>query len=63
MKTLESLELTQILVGVDAEGIATVTLNREAKRNALDARTVEELVDLFTWVPRAGIRASASAST
>lgn len=57
MKTLESLDLTQILVEVDAAGIATVTLIREAKRNALDARTVEELVDLFSTIPRAGVRA------
>ena len=57
MKSLDSLDLTQILLDVDDLGIATVTLNREAKRNALDARTVDELIDLFTAIPRAGVRA------
>jgi (methylthio)acryloyl-CoA hydratase len=57
MRTLDGLDLTQILLDVDDAGIARVTLNREAKRNALDARTVEELVDLFSVIPRAGVRA------
>ncbi|MEZ5770313.1 MAG: crotonase/enoyl-CoA hydratase family protein [Defluviimonas denitrificans] len=57
MKSLDSLDLTQILLDVDDLGIATVTLNREAKRNALDAQTVGELVDLFTAIPQAGVRA------
>lgn len=57
MKSLDSLDLTQILLDVDDLGIATVTLNREAKRNALDAQTVGELVELFTAIPQAGVRA------
>jgi enoyl-CoA hydratase/carnithine racemase len=39
------------------DGIWTVTLNRPAKRNALDSHTIEELVDFFSAAPRAGIRA------
>ncbi|WP_448954992.1 crotonase/enoyl-CoA hydratase family protein [Labrys neptuniae] len=39
------------------EGVWVVTLNRPTKRNALDANTIEELVDFFSTAPRAGIRA------
>jgi enoyl-CoA hydratase/carnithine racemase len=38
-------------------GVLLVTLNRAAKRNALDSATIEELVDFFTAAPRAGVRA------
>ena len=38
-------------------GVWRVTLNRPAKRNALDLVTVEELVRFFTLAPRAGVRA------
>lgn len=34
-----------------------VTLNRPTKRNALDINTIDELVDLFSLAPRAGVRA------
>lgn len=39
------------------EGVWVVTLNRPTKRNALDADTIEELVDFFSAAPRAGVRA------
>ncbi|GLQ79128.1 enoyl-CoA hydratase [Mesorhizobium huakuii] len=39
------------------EGVWVVTLNRSTKRNALDADTIEELVDFFSTAPRAGVRA------
>ncbi|BAB53161.1 crotonase/enoyl-CoA hydratase family protein [Mesorhizobium japonicum] len=39
------------------EGVWVVTLNRPTKRNALDANTIEELVDFFSTAPRAGVRA------
>lgn len=57
MTRIEDLPLHNLAVAVDADGIATVTLNRAAKRNALDAATVEELVTLFSALPRAGVRA------
>lgn len=38
-------------------GVWVVTLNRPAKRNALDLATIEELVDFFSIAPRAGVRA------
>ena len=39
------------------DGVWIVTLNRPAKRNALDIATIEELVDFFSTAPRAGVRA------
>ena len=57
MRALSDLTFKTLLVALDGDGIATVTLNREAKRNALDAATIDELIDVFTALPRAGARA------
>ena len=38
-------------------GVWIVTLNRPAKRNALDIATIEELVKFFSDAPQAGVRA------
>lgn len=38
-------------------GVLIVTLNRSAKRNALDAETIEALVALFSFLPRSNARA------
>ena len=57
MQGIDALGLRNLAVEVDGEAIATVTLNRPAKRNALDAATVEDLVALFSLAPRAGVRA------
>ncbi len=57
MQDIDALGLRNLAVEVDEEAIATVTLNRPAKRNALDAATVEDLVALFSLAPRAGVRA------
>ena len=57
MKTLDDLTLTYTTLEVDGDGIATLTLNRAAKRNALNAAMVDELIDIFTLVPRVGVRA------
>ncbi len=38
-------------------GIVTVRLNRPAKRNALNASAIEQLVTLFSALPRSGVRA------
>ena len=48
----ENLDLAQ-----DSDGVWIVTLNRPAKRNALNLETIEELVTLFSAAPRAGARA------
>ena len=57
MRQLSDLNLENLTVTVDADGIAVVTLNRAAKRNALDEATIEELIDVFATMPRSGIRA------
>ncbi len=57
MTAIDDLPLTHLRVRTDADGIATVTLNRPEKRNALNAATVEELVTLFSALPRTGVRA------
>lgn len=58
MHNIADLTLTNILLDLDDDGIATVTLNRPDKRNALDVATIDELVDIFTTLPRAGVRAA-----
>ena len=57
MTAIDELPLRLLKVSTDDAGIATVTLNRPEKRNALNAETVEELVTLFSAIPRAGVRA------
>lgn len=57
MRTLSDLRLENLLLTLDEDGIATVTLNRPTKRNALDAATIDELIDVFATLPRAGARA------
>ena len=56
MRRIEDIPLKNLKLTVDGDGIAQVALNRAEKRNALDAATVEELVDLFSALPRSGVR-------
>jgi len=53
---LPSLELNNLTLDSDGE-IAIVSLNRAAKRNALNAETIEELLSVFSAMPRCGARA------
>jgi enoyl-CoA hydratase/carnithine racemase len=46
-----------LLVDRQPDGVWVVTLSRPAKRNALDAATIEELVRLFSGAQVAGARA------
>jgi enoyl-CoA hydratase/carnithine racemase len=39
------------------DGVSIVTLDRPAKRNALDVATIDELTTFFTLAQRAGVRA------
>lgn len=55
---LDNLTLSHLRLDVDGEGIATVTLDREAKRNALNAASIEDLITIFSTLPRAGVRAA-----
>lgn len=57
MDLLNDLALENLALEMDADGIAIVTLSRAAKRNALNADTVEELIEVFSRLPRAGARA------
>ena len=57
MPRIADLKLENILLDVDDLGIATVTLNRPTKRNALNEATIDELIDIFTALPRDESRA------
>ena len=54
---LAALTLPNLTLEQQDDGVLIVTLSRPAKRNALNAETVEALVTLFSAVPRAGVRA------
>ncbi len=57
MTELLSLSFDRIALAADVDGVLIATLNRPEKRNALDATAVDELVTLFTALPRSGVRA------
>jgi (methylthio)acryloyl-CoA hydratase len=57
MRQKVELSLTRIALEERDNGVLIATLNRPEKRNALDAVAVDELVTLFSAVPRSGIRA------
>jgi len=57
MSRIADLKLTHTLLSVDDDGIATVTLNRPEKRNALNEATIDELTEIFRALPRDGVRA------
>ena len=56
MTDIGTLNLTNIALDLHDDGVLVATLNRPAKRNALNAETVEELVTLFSMLPRSGVR-------
>lgn len=49
--------LQNIALDLHDDGVLIAKLNRPAKRNALNAQTIEELVTLFSAVPRSAARA------
>jgi enoyl-CoA hydratase/carnithine racemase len=51
------MDYRNLLVDRQPDGVWIVTLNREDKRNALNAETIEELVTLFSGAMTAGARA------
>lgn len=57
MINIDRTPLRNLSVSMDEDGIAVVTLNRGAKRNALDAATIEEFITLFSVLPREGAQA------
>lgn len=48
--------LSNLTLDLHDDGVLIATLNRPAKRNALNADTIEELVTLFTTLPQTGVR-------
>lgn len=54
---IRALNLQNIALDLHEDGVLVARLNRPAKRNALNAETVEEMVSLFSTLPRAGVRA------
>ena len=53
--TIDPTRFTNLAVEEREDGIWVVTLNRAAKRNALDSHTVEELVEFFLDFTTAGM--------
>jgi enoyl-CoA hydratase/carnithine racemase len=52
-----NLSLTRMTLEHQDDGVLIVTLCRPEKRNALDSVAVDELVTLFSAIPRSGVRA------
>lgn len=57
MIDIHSLPLAHLTLADDGEGVLIVSLNRPARRNALEPQSIEDLITLFAALPRAGIRA------
>jgi (methylthio)acryloyl-CoA hydratase len=53
----KDLPLSRVALEERKSGVLIVTLNRPQKRNALDSVAIDELVDLFSAIPRSGVRA------
>lgn len=56
-RTLDLSDFKNLAITAGEDGVWVVTLNRAAKRNALDLDTIEEMVELFDKAPRSGARA------
>jgi enoyl-CoA hydratase/carnithine racemase len=52
-----ALSLSRLSLDQQDDGVLIATLNRPQKRNALDSVAIDELIELFTAVPRSGVRA------
>lgn len=57
MVQLDGFDLKNIRLAADEDGVVDVTLARGEKRNALNAETIEELIEVFSRLPRLGARA------
>jgi enoyl-CoA hydratase/carnithine racemase len=57
MTDMLNLNLEHLTLADDGDGVLLVTLNRAAKRNALNAASIEDLIAVFSTAPRAGVRA------
>ncbi|MEP1520756.1 crotonase/enoyl-CoA hydratase family protein [Ascidiaceihabitans sp.] len=57
MQDFNAFTLENLTVSGDDSGVVQVVLSRPAKRNALNADTIEELIEVFSKLPRMGARA------
>ncbi len=57
MIDLTKLDLKNLALKMHEDGVLVATLNRPAKRNALDSASIDDLINLFAFVPRSGVRA------
>ncbi len=57
MQNIDTLDVENLRLTDTGDGVVEVTLAREAKRNALNAQTIEELIEVFSKLPRMGARA------
>ncbi len=57
MSELTDYSLQNLRIEANAAGVVEITLARAAKRNALNAETIEELIEVFSTLPRRGARA------
>ncbi len=57
MQDFNSFTLENLTVTGDEDGVVQVILSRPNKRNALNADTIEELIEVFSKLPRMGARA------
>ncbi|MEO0390729.1 MAG: crotonase/enoyl-CoA hydratase family protein [Pseudomonadota bacterium] len=55
--SLTDYDLNNLTLTADEAGVVEITLSRPTKRNALNAETVEEMVEVFSTLPRRGARA------
>lgn len=62
MIDITKLDLKNIVTELHEDGVLVATLNRPTKRNALNAETIEELISLFSAIPRSGVRSVVLAS-
>ena len=57
LEKIDTFALENLALIADDDGIVQVILSRPAKRNALNAETIEELISVFSQLPRMGARA------
>ena len=57
MATLDHLKLANFTLETHPDGVLLATLNRPAKRNALDEESIENLIELFSAIRRSDVRA------
>ncbi len=56
MKDVTNLGIQNLSLDVHEDGVLVATLNRPEKRNALNAQTIEEIVELFSAIPKSHVR-------